>query len=253
MPSKINSGHPPKEIMQLNNYFSQKDGQFVFTRQQASHFAKLVAGDFNPIHDEDSKRFCVPGDLLFSVLLAKAGISQNMKVSFAGMISDNLGLNIREDDNGNLDVVDANDKCYLTMHREGENLVDEKLAANVAENYVKFSGMNFPHIMVPLMEESGMMINPDRPLVMYESMELNFKHLNFSNPTVELTHSSMEVSGKRGAVILAFAFKENGEVIGEGKKKMVCSGLREFETTAVDALVDKFNSRKSEFLSELPA
>ncbi|WP_325892678.1 DUF3581 family protein [Grimontia sp. NTOU-MAR1] len=235
--------------MKLDNYFSKKDGQFVFTRQQASHFAKLVAGDFNPIHDEDSKRFCVPGDLLFSVLLAKAGISQKMRVSFSGMISDNLGLTIREDENGHLDVIDSNDKCYLTMQREGENLLNEKLAANVAENYVKFSGMNFPHIMVPLMEQSGMMINPDRPLVMYESMELNFKHLGFSNPTVELTNSTMEVSGKRGAVILAFVFKENGQVIGEGKKKMVCSGLRGYETSAVEALVDKFNIRKSEFLS----
>lgn len=96
--------------MQLDNYFSQTNDQYVFTRQQASHFAKLIAGDFNPIHDEDSKRFCVPGDLLFSVLLAKAGISQNMRVSFAGMISDNLGLFFRQDSAGNLQVVDANDK-----------------------------------------------------------------------------------------------------------------------------------------------
>lgn len=235
--------------MQLDNYFSQKDGQLVFSRKQASHFAKLVAGDFNPIHDEDSKRFCVPGDLLFSVLLAKAGISQKMRVSFAGMISDNLPLTIHEDANGYLDVIDSNNKCYLTMQREGENRIDKELAAVVAENYVKFSGMNFPHIMVPLMEKSGMMINPDRPLVMYESMELNFEHLHFTNPTVELTDSQMEVSGKRGSVVLAFAFKENGDVIGEGKKKMVCSGLREYQTAAVSALVDKFNRRKAEFLS----
>ncbi|EEY70835.1 Protein of uncharacterised function (DUF3581) [Grimontia hollisae] len=249
MPSKNNREYPPKEIMQLNNYFSQQDGRLIFSRKQASHFAKFVAGDFNPIHDEDSKRFCVPGDLLFSVLLAKAGISQKMQVSFTGMISDNVPLTIRENAKGHLDVVDVNDKCYLTMHREGENRIDERLSAVVAENYVKFSGMNFPHIMVPLMEESGMMINPERPLVMYESMALNFEHLNFTNPTVELTNSQMEVSGKRGSVILAFAFKENGEIIGEGKKKMVCSGLREYESTDVNTLVEKFNNRKAEFLS----
>ncbi|MEZ8142446.1 hypothetical protein A1OO_08000 [Enterovibrio norvegicus FF-33] len=238
--------------MQLNNYFSQNNNQFAFTRQQASHFAKLVAGDFNPIHDEDSKRFCVPGDLLFSVLLAKAGISQKMHISFGGMISDNMSLTFKEDALGTIEVLDANDKCYLTMTREGDNLVDEKLAANVAEHYVKFSGMNFPHIMVPLMEKSGMMINPDRPLVIYESMHLNFHHLNFSAPTVELTDSVMEVNGKRGTVSLAFCFKENGQIIGEGRKKLVCSGLRPFEHSAVDALVDKFNSRKSVFLSALP-
>ncbi|MEZ8026182.1 hypothetical protein A1OW_12220 [Enterovibrio norvegicus] len=239
--------------MQLTNYYNLENGQFVFTRRQASHFAKLVAGDFNPIHDEESKRFCVPGDLLFSVLLAKAGISQNMHISFAGMISDNLGLEIKEGESGNLSVVDCNDKCYLTMARSGENIKNEALAAKVAENYVKFSGMNFPHIMVPLMEASGMMINPDRPLVIYESMELSFHHLDFQSPTVELTDSRMDVAGKRGTVTLSFCFKENGEVIGEGKKKMVCSGLKAFETGAVEDLVEKFNSRKSEFLSALPA
>lgn len=139
------------------------------------------------------------------------------------------------------------------MERSGETILNETLATQVAENYVKFSGMNFPHIMVPLMENSGMMINPDRPLVMYESMELNFEHLNFTSPTVELTDSIMDVSGKRGTVTLAFCFKENGVVIGEGKKKMVCSGLREFESEAVEALVDKFHARKSAFLDTLPA
>ncbi|WP_159217675.1 DUF3581 family protein, partial [Klebsiella pneumoniae] len=36
--------------MFLTAYHSNQQHQFQFTRQQASHFAKLVAGDFNPIH-----------------------------------------------------------------------------------------------------------------------------------------------------------------------------------------------------------
>ena len=59
------------DTMFLTPYFSTEDNQFQFTREQASHFAKKVAADFNPIHDEDNKRFCVPGDLLFAVLLQK--------------------------------------------------------------------------------------------------------------------------------------------------------------------------------------
>ena len=62
--------------MQLNQYFSETDNSFEFTRQQASDFAKKVAGDFNPIHDVISKRFCVPGDLLFAVLLSKTEIGR---------------------------------------------------------------------------------------------------------------------------------------------------------------------------------
>ncbi|MGL6055276.1 MAG: DUF3581 family protein, partial [Vibrio metschnikovii] len=78
--------------MLLKPYFSSAEHQFQFTRQQASHFAKKVAGDFNPIHDEDSKRFCVPGDLLFAVLLKKNGISQKMRFTFSGMVSDGIAL-----------------------------------------------------------------------------------------------------------------------------------------------------------------
>lgn len=59
------------DTMFLTPYFSTEDNQFQFTREQASHFAKKVAADFNPIHDEDNKRFCVPGDLL----LLKASVA----------------------------------------------------------------------------------------------------------------------------------------------------------------------------------
>ena len=52
--------------MLLEKYVQGNGEYFSFTRKQASDFAKQVASDFNPIHDEDAKRFCVPGDLLFS-------------------------------------------------------------------------------------------------------------------------------------------------------------------------------------------
>ena len=55
--------------MQLDEYYSDGNGHIAISREQASDFAKGVAGDFNPIHDVDAKRFCVPGDLLFSLAL----------------------------------------------------------------------------------------------------------------------------------------------------------------------------------------
>ena len=58
-------------------HYCQVDGEKIsFTRQQASDFAKNVADDFNPLHDIDAKRFCVPGDLLFAISLETAGLSQ---------------------------------------------------------------------------------------------------------------------------------------------------------------------------------
>ena len=82
------------DTMFLTPYFSTEDNQFQFTREQASHFAKKVAADFNPIHDEDNKRFCVPGDLLFAVLLQKEGISQKMRFDFSGMVGNGIALSV---------------------------------------------------------------------------------------------------------------------------------------------------------------
>ena len=55
--------------LDIAQYVTSTDRSMQFSQQQASQFAKGVAGDFNPIHDVGGKRFCVPGDLLFACLL----------------------------------------------------------------------------------------------------------------------------------------------------------------------------------------
>ncbi|OAN17770.1 hypothetical protein A3K86_02300 [Photobacterium jeanii] len=233
--------------MFLDSYFSEQNGEFSFSRQQASHFAKRIAGDFNPIHDEDNKRFCVPGDLLFSVVLAKAGLSQKMRFEFAGMINDGIALTIDTKSDNDQSMVDGNGKEYLHITRSGEATHNQALIEQVTKSYVQFSGMNFPHIMVPLMESKQIMINPIRPLVIYESMELDFERLDLTNPSVELTGSDIDVDGKRGSVTLKFCFKENGEVVGTGRKRMVMSGLKPYCQDDIDDLVNRFNDRKVQF------
>lgn len=236
--------------MFLAPYFSTQDNAFQFTRQQASHFAKKVAGDFNPIHDEDSKRFCVPGDLLFAVLLQQEGISQKMSFRFSGMVSDGVALHIEEKGEQDSALVDANGKEYLHMHHEGEKSNDQNFIEHVVTNYVQFSGMNFPHIMVPLMEEEQMMINTQRPLVIYESMDVEFCRLALSHPEVEFTGATFDVTGKRGVVTLNFAFKEDGEVVGKGVKKMIASGLKPYQQEDIDEFVNRFNACKAAFTAE---
>ncbi|BDU37663.1 conserved hypothetical protein [Vibrio nigripulchritudo SOn1] len=234
--------------MFLTPYFSIEDNQFQFTRQQASHFAKKVAGDYNPIHDEDNKRFCVPGDLLFAVLLNQEGVSQKMRFDFSGMVSEGIALSVAEKGETESALVDANGKEYLHMHHEGEVSKDAKFIEHLTKSYVQFSGMNFPHIMVPLMEDKQMMINCQRPLVMYESMEVEFDRLDLSEPSVEFAGATFEIEGKRGQVTLNFSFTDNGEVVGKGVKRMVASGLRPYEKEAVDDLVERFNARKDAFI-----
>ncbi len=72
--------------MIIEQYFSEPNGRICFTREQGSNFAKQMANDFNPLHDADAKRFCIPGDLLFAIMLAKYGISQHMEFVFSGMV-----------------------------------------------------------------------------------------------------------------------------------------------------------------------
>ena len=237
--------------MFLKPYFSSNDKQFEFTRQQASHFAKVVAGDFNPIHDEDNKRFCVPGDLLFAVLLKKEGVSQKMRFDFSGMVGESIALHIDNKCSKQASVVDCNGKEYLQMTREGDINRDPAFIEHVVTNYVQFSGMNFPHIMVPLMQEQKMMINCQRPLVIYESMEVEFSRLNISNPEVEFNGATFDVEGKRGVVTLNFDFKQETEVVGKGIKRMVASGLKEYNQDDIDGLVSRFNERKKAFLAQL--
>ncbi|WP_047042575.1 DUF3581 domain-containing protein [Vibrio mexicanus] len=239
--------------MFLTPYFSTQDNQFQFTRKQASHFAKKVAGDFNPIHDEDNKRFCVPGDLLFAVLLQKEGISQKMRFDFSGMVNDGVALSIENKCEKESALVDEKGKEYLHMSREGEMSHNADFIEHVVTNYVQFSGMNFPHIMVPLMEEQQMMINCQRPLVIYESMEVEFDRLDLTHPEVAFTGATFDVEGKRGLVTLNFAFKEGDEVVGKGVKRMVASGLKPYDQASVDDLVNRFNERKDMFLEKFAA
>lgn len=236
--------------MFLTPYFSQDNNQFQFTRQQASHFAKKVAGDYNPIHDEDNKRFCVPGDLLFAVLLSKEGISKKMRFDFSGMVNNGIALSVENKCEKESAVVDANGKEYLHMSREGEVNHNAEFIEHVVTNYVQFSGMNFPHIMVPLMEEQQMMINCQRPLVIYESMEVEFSRLDLIQPEVEFSGARFDVEGKRGVVTLNFEFKENDEIVGKGTKRMVASGLKPYDQSAVDDLVERFHARKDAFLAQ---
>ncbi|GAM63447.1 hypothetical protein JCM19232_2427 [Vibrio ishigakensis] len=91
--------------MFLTPYFVQENNQFHFTRAQASNFAKGIAGDFNPIHDEDNSRFCVPGDLLFAVMLQQEGISRSMEFTFSGMVTEGTELHINHESEENKAVV----------------------------------------------------------------------------------------------------------------------------------------------------
>ena len=235
--------------MTLDDYYSADGKKIRITPEQASRFAKEVAGDFNPIHDPDAKRFCVPGDLLFALVLEKCGLNRRMRFSFTGMVGSGVALVIPELPGAQCAVCDETDKPYLQVDRSGPASVDRSLIAAFTQSYVAFSGQNFPHILVPLMAEHRVMINTERPLVVYESMALDLQRLDLVSPVLELAETRLDVRGKRGKAHLTFYVKNAGEVVGMGRKKLVLSGLRAFDEAKLNRLVERFDARRTEYLA----
>lgn len=233
--------------MFLNNFYQDLDGTIQVSREQASDFAKSIAGDFNPIHDVDAKRFCVPGDLLFALVLNKYGISQHMHFTFSGMVGDGVELVFPEMTDADIIIKDNADKAYLSIEHSGDINPNPDLIENLSRRYVEFSGQTFPHILVPLMTEHNVMVNPARPLFIYESMTINIDQLDISEPELTLTESKLTVEGKRGSVSLNFSVSDNGKIVGSGEKTMVMSGLREFEQGAIDQMVNDYAAHKQSY------
>lgn len=233
--------------MLLEQFHSTENSLISFSRQQASAFAKQIAGDFNPIHDVDAKRFCVPGDLLFSLVLARYGISQQMRFNFSGMVGDGVSLIFPEMPGASFSISDGNGKDYLDIQRSGPFSQDPAFVEDLTRRYVEFSGKTFPHILVPLMEEQQTMINPDRPLVIYESMEIQLDTLDTDGLELVLDNAQLQVNGKRGDVRLKFYIRTASGIIGTGTKNMVMSGLRAYDQDSINQLVETYNARKTRY------
>ena len=84
---------------------------------------KTISNDFNPIHDPDSKRFCVPGDLLFASGIGRYGISEKMTFNFAGMVSAEYRAScFLEAPGDHFEIVDGREKSYLEVSRSGRGI-----------------------------------------------------------------------------------------------------------------------------------
>jgi uncharacterized protein DUF3581 len=234
--------------MFIEKYYNQSStGQINFTRQQASDFAKKVADDFNPLHDTNAKRFCVPGDLLFAVILAKSGLNKKMSFTFSGMVTDTVALRFPEKITDNATVIDDKNKEFLQIAVSGEHSTNEKLIESLTQAYVEFSGHTFPHILVKLMAEHQVMINPARPMIMYQSMSIDMYKLDIDNISLRLAKTSLTIEGKRGDAWLEFDLLSGEEIIGHGKKHMLLSGLREYCQDTISVMVEQYNQNKAQF------
>jgi len=233
--------------MQLDDYYSASGDRINISRPQASNFAKVIAGDFNSIHNTDAKRFCVPGDLLFSLALQHYGLSQQMQIKFSGMVGDAVTLEFSTSDAAMIDIRDMAGKPYLQLERKGERTLDDKRISALTLCYVQFSGLTFPHILVPLMQKQQVILNPKRPFVIYESMHIDLNRLDFETPKLEPDGSTLKIEGKRGQARLHFKVLDRGTEIGSGTKTMLLSGLQPYTRELADRLVDNYLANKTAY------
>src|SRR5690554_2355107 len=235
-----------RQSMFSEQFFSVQDGRIVITAPQASFFAKEVAGDFNPIHDPDARRFCVPGDLLLALVVSRFGLSENMTFRLRNLLGAEVPLEFRESDNGGtIEVVDEGGKVYLEVTRSGDITRDERVIEEFTRCYVAASGKNFPHTLKPLMEAHGVMFNPDRPVVMYESMSLQLNRLDNPEPELELSNADLEVAGKRGNVTLEYRLLSAGKPVGDVAKRLVLGGLRDYCPDTMAGIIEEFYRLKA--------
>ncbi|WP_372810713.1 DUF3581 domain-containing protein [Pseudoalteromonas nigrifaciens] len=227
----------------LSPFYQQHADYVSISREQGCRFAKCIADDYNPLHDKDAKKFCAPGDLLFSLVLDLYGISERMEFTFAGMVDENTKLSFPAEAD-EFDVTNG-DKVILKVKREGKTSKCPALTNSLIKNYVEFSGAAFPHVIIPLMGKQEVMINPARPMIIYESMIINLDTVEISAPTLEFAEPSFEYAGKRGKITLRFNLLENGKKVGFGEKHMVVSGIREYCQATVDDLIAFYNERKA--------
>lgn len=234
--------------MLLDPYYSKNDNIYHISASQASSFAKQQCRDFNPIHDPESKRFCVPGDLLFALSLKEYGLSEKMSFSFTNMVGDNVGLNFPKDDGDELIITNEQGKSVLEITKSGANSHDNVLIESLIKNYVLFSGQNFPTLLMPLMKKHNVMFNPARPLVMYNSMSFEFNSLSLQNPLhVELTDASFDVLPKRANNFLHFDIYDGDKVIGRGIKTIVIAGLKPYDHEAITNFSNAYEARRESF------
>ncbi|MCE9677720.1 DUF3581 domain-containing protein [Shewanella sp. AS1] len=233
--------------MFLTHYFKKNNQLISVSQQQASDFAKGVAKDFNPIHDVQAKRFCVPGDLLFALVLGQYGLSQQMRFSFEGMVGDGVNLVFPDAVGQDFAIVDDKGKQYLSVSRSGDFTLCDVQTESFIRSYVAFSGLNFTHVLVPMMQQHGVMINPARPLVIYESMSFDLQTLAFDHIELSLVEKKLVVDGKRGDVTLKFELHCGDKLVGTGLKTLVLSGLRPLEEESLQDMVDRYEARRLEY------
>lgn len=228
----------------LSGFYDAHDHHVRVSAAQGSRFAKEIAGDHNPIHDVDAPRFCVPGDLLFALITARYGLAQTIEISFNGMLRADTALSFPVTPGDAFAITGDNGKPYVSVSRTHPISASAGVISEFIKAYVACSGESFPGLLQPLLKAQNVMFNPERPLVVYDSMTIHLDQTPQQQAKLTLSDAALAVNGKRGDVQFDFAISDAGKPIGVCSKKMVVSGLREYDASAMDSIIEAYEARK---------
>jgi hypothetical protein len=213
----------------------------------ASRFAREIAGDFNPIHDPGTRRFCVPGDLLCALVLRHYGLSRRMTFRFRGMVGEDATLIFPPEPGDTFAITDERDRPYLEVERSGPATRDAALIEPFVRSYVAFSGQSFPHILQPLLERHGVMFNPDRPLVIYENMGFTLDAFMDGEPVAEFADATLDVHTRHADARVHFDIRVGEQRVGHGSKQLMVRGLRPYDHDHMQAMMVEYERRRTAF------
>lgn len=233
--------------MFLDDFHSRDGNRVRIDPAAGSRFAKEIAGDFNPLHDPGTRRFCVPGDLLCALILRHYGLSRQMAFRFRGMVGEDATLIFPDDPGDTFAITDEGGRPYLEVERHGAATLDPALIEPFVRSYAAFSGQGFPHILQPLLERHGVMFNPEQPLVIFENMGFTLDAFMDGDPVTEFADATLDVQGKRADAQLHFDIRVAQQRVGHGSKQMMVRGLRPYEDQKMRAMMEEYERRRVAF------
>ena len=183
-------------------------------------------------------------DLLFALVLRYYGLSSSMSVSFRGMVGHDASLIFPETDTGAVQIADRAGNVYLEMERSGAILDDPSITEAFIRRYAAFSGRNFPEFLEPLMRQQGVMFNPSRPMVLYDSMTFSLQAGPSPGLDMEISDASLDVAGRRADEWLHFRISDGDRPVGTGSKKVVISGLQPWDEARMQAFIHDYAARR---------
>jgi len=187
---------------------------------------------------------------MFSFVLLHYGLSAHMTFRFRAMVDADEPVHCPPDEGDSLALTDRRGGVFMEAEREGEQTRDRQAVEAFMRQYVAFSGRTFPHYLIPVLAENRVMFHPDRPMVIYDSMGFTLDTFDFGLPELELESAALDARGKRGDVVMRFSISEGSRGLGSGWKKIVMSGLREYDEAAMNDFIEKFNRHRAHYEAE---